>query len=787
MDILLMKLILQIVGATMKASVDEGNIGKEILKVCSNFGLTKGEKLIEKWAKESSSFGLEKMLKKNNISCENDVRCFVGNFLGQIDIETMIAEQGADKDKILSAIVRNFDEELKKDINLFNKLTGKQSEVEALLKEWLERMWDCLDKDKLILSRIAVNNEELKVILYEILDKLNEMQLETVLNTKFVSLVPNRADEYKEAWERPLFLDEPSSAWDEEKTIPVALADLHTIPLFVWKKNKKNSAEIGELLEKIATVEESRERMLVILGQPGSGKSSLLTYFLNEFDGQLGREIVLFRFVDFKVDDWDSVAIEELLQEQCGLDKKSLSGKILIFDGLDEVKVKGERLLEQLYDKFACEKEIKDFSIIVTCRENYINNNSLECSYITLWPLNEEQISQYYEKYCQKKKVTKLNIPLDILLQNKEVFGIPIVLYMTIASNIEVGTESTIVDIYDKIFDVDSDRGLYGVKNYRNEKHRIWIEENRKNIHEISRNIAIWMHQNNEGKEFIPKEQYQKTVEEQNMSVKDMNIGSFFKHWEGVAGTGTVCFVHRSIYQYFVADAIFDKIKDVVKSHTASDIEVFIKEIVPFIQVGVIDPTIGEYLKCKFEKMITSKEVRQDVFSWFEEVLLKAVERGFINLSCEQKISFLEMETKEMKCFVNMIAILQACVDWCKNRYILQDAPKENICLYLKHNGIRRNYKINLARFDLSAADLNEANLKEIDLAGANLEETNLKKADLERAYLEGANLKGANLKGSNLKGADMCRANLEGVNIKGVDMSKAYLAGANFGGTNLD
>lgn len=77
----------------------------------------------------------------------------------------------------------------------------------------------------------------------------------------------------------------------------------------------------------------------------------------------------------------------------------------------------------------------------------------------------------------------------------------------------------------------------------------------------------------------------------------------------------------------------------------------------------------------------------------------------------------------------------------------------------------------NLARLDLSGAnlkgvDLHYADLNDTNLEGTNLEGANLKNAKLDDANLRGANLKGAWLDSANLERADLRDANLEQVHI---------------------
>ncbi len=45
------------------------------------------------------------------------------------------------------------------------------------------------------------------------------------------------------------------------------------------------------------------------------------------------------------------------------------------------------------------------------------------------------------------------------LLENREILGIPLILYMVLALNISIEKEESMVDVYDKIFSLDG--GIY--------------------------------------------------------------------------------------------------------------------------------------------------------------------------------------------------------------------------------------------------------------------------------------------------------------------------------------
>jgi len=98
---------------------------------------------------------------------------------------------------------------------------------------------------------------------------------------------------------------------------------------------------------------------------------------------------------------------------------------------------------------------------------------------------------------------------------------------------------------------------------------------------------------------------------------------------------------------------------------------------------------------------------------------------------------------------------------------------------------------VNLAEADLSnailvGANLTGADLTDADLTGANLTGAYLEDANLTDADLTGANLTGANLTDANLTGANLTDADLHNLNLTGANLFRANLADANLTGANL-
>ena len=211
--------------------------------------------------------------------------------------------------------------------------------------------------------------------------------------------------------------------------------------------------------------------------------------------------------------DWrDKEHLVSSILRELALSYDHLDEKIIILDGFDEIDIKKDRIeiLNHIYEKIVNENSISKISLIITCRENYIENRfNLNCDYIVLQPFDEIQIKSFCKLYqSQSCKGISKDI-IKNLIDKKEIFGIPLILYMILALNISVDKENSIVDVYDKIFSLKN--GIYNRcidGRYFDNAHR--INKMKTQIHQISRDIAIWIFENEPSKAIIPIKDYEK-------------------------------------------------------------------------------------------------------------------------------------------------------------------------------------------------------------------------------------------------------------------------------------
>lgn len=611
---------------------------------------------------------------------------------------------------------------------------------------------------------------------------------ETKHNAMFIK---NRADEYFEKWDKNVFLNDFNEE-DENAGVNIKLKDLYRdecLPHYIWKKNSQSSDKLKNLLKKYV-IDNNDKKMLLILGQAGIGKSTLITWIMANLVEKKD-DILIYQFAnDLGSINWQGENVLNDIFNVIGLEYDEFENKTLILDGFDEIYAGGERerILNKLDQELKRRNILKKFSLIITCRENYIYNlQNIECDYITLQIWDETQISIFSRAYWEKCGNESSEDEIQRILENKEIFGIPLILYMILALDVDIEKAGSKMDIYDQVFSLKRG-GIYD-RCYDTE-HRINSPDIKRHIHRISQKVSFWIFENNDDKADISQEIFKeicdnemnKSEDEGEEIQSDTLIGNFYKlkHCEG-QGTDELQFVHRSIYEYFVAIYFYESI------HSLKSKEEIAGKLGELLKDGHLSEQMLEFIKYKFAsiKRYNLADVTRDIFNM---MLSDGMTYYFIK---EQKKPLLNILNREMNIFANMLEVVHL---W---NHALGEIH-ERIITYLEYNkrselnldGIKLNGKIHLItlwRIYLQGASLDKADLQGVSLIGADLLLAYLGGSHLENACLKGVCLKGANLERADLKNVDLSEADLERAYLVGADLSGAEFINAKFSATILD
>ena len=262
-----------------------------------------------------------------------------------------------------------------------------------------------------------------------------------------------------------------------------------------------------------------------------------------------------------------------------------------------------------------------------------------------------------------------------------------------------------------------------------------WVYSLKEQIHQISRDISLWMFENNPNEASIIQDKYMEIctniAEKSNQNTEnieqDVLIGSYFKlvrHTEGV-DTEKLSFVHRSIYEYFFIEYLCVSMCEAINESQEQLASIFGN----FLKVGKLSETMCEFLRHKVKKCELN-----DKYNIVKETFELMLHNGMVY---HTGINYKRAGKLEGVVFANMLEILHL---WERDSFSFSS----EIVWYLIHNECER--------LNLNKIDLRDKNIKGAYLEGAHLREVDLRGISLERVDLRGADLKGAILDENQVK-----------------------------------
>lgn len=152
--------------------------------------------------------------------------------------------------------------------------------------------------------------------------------------------IKSRTQEYADKWNQNMFLNDFDRR-DENAGVNVKLSEVYLeehLPHYIWGDNKNESSDLKDLLSEYI-YEKNDNKMLLILGQPGIGKSTLITWIAANFSDRFD-DILVYKFAsDLANMDWKNDRIYNRLLDELGFSYDDLKEKTLILDGFDEVSI----------------------------------------------------------------------------------------------------------------------------------------------------------------------------------------------------------------------------------------------------------------------------------------------------------------------------------------------------------------------------------------------------------------------------------------------------------------
>lgn len=644
------------------------------------------------------------------------------------------------------------------------------------------------------------NTEDIKSLVIQIKAMLENLTKHQEQASSTSTNAPKEySNKYKRDWNKPLFLNDERR---NRRACQVCLCQVYIPHRYLFGDEGTPSSDTDyPLLDELA-----KNGGHLVLGDPGIGKSTLITRYLNESEDT--REKRVYRLSEFSLTGAENRPGDVLLQ-QMGLQIEKLENTILFLDGLDECELIPEKRSVFLQNLQRDWDEWEDrFSWVVTCRRHYLSDRDsdllrLHIPYLRLLPLNPTQIEEFLVKYEETSKTSINKAKRAALISKKysgehgSIFGIPLILYMTARmSEIQVTEESTLVSVYDQLFEKLFERA------YDTQKHVLLKDEQRRAIQTMDRHIALWMLLNEPEKAVIPREKYDgiynsiyKTIETPtDGQVERLYLHEFHSYMHHTEGDSERCYIHRTMYEYFVADGF------VAEALKAKNVDELSCVIAWYWHRTIISPTIQEYVT---EKLTRNRD-KLDFTLWEMaglRLLEKGVERCFAPgtesecLRPEPCDTLALDRNRENSVLRNLSLLLQQVQEMTEHPgrvfesfneppNVLVDAIRhcaaDNLglwvcCPYFYLSKIRLS-GVDLSGADFSDADLSDAHLSRAKLTGTDLSHANLNNAKMSNAVLSHAHLSGADLSGADLSNADLSNADLSSATLISTNLSHAKM-----------
>ena len=606
----------------------------------------------------------------------------------------------------------------------------------------------------------------------------------------------------------------------------ISFPDFYIEPTIDAKDELGNYLSVHEYLEKF--VSDDTRHISVICGEPGHGKTSLCQKAMCDFynNGWLSGKVKnVFCFslnpANTKALDNGNLYLYHLLSwgddrqnPEQNVDKKGCNDSLIFFDAFDE-------LLEWCPD-LDLESFIRDniipfqkntgSHIVITSRkmavepgiDRYDFGRRIHVSIHQLQLITRENQLHWIRSYivhCRKylfdsmneyssKQITQeeINQMEEYLKQYEEmtsddsfqqILGIPIIFRMIVMARYLPQRDQFIPQIYDKLFH----RTWLRHKHRKIDKYHSRAEQEKEIRRKLSHHALCIYADNNETAVISEK-------------IESAWLYSFYtshSQEKDIQGTYRIGFLHRSFYQYFLAEEILSWFLEYKSDDTA------LKNKLSYLSIRRLDKTVLDYIKELYELdsvNLNNAEVFDRAHKMLKDTdgIYELLRKNDISeemqennsitsiISSIQKINPIE---RANNIFWNVISICSVCGKPLTRNKINEGALSiYNMDGSVLDGAVFRKIKLYSANF--ARASLIKANFYNADLPRAYFRDAKLKEAIFQKAKLRGASFRfavlckadfrGADLTGADLRGSDFTEADLRGVNLNGVIITGANL-----------
>lgn len=571
----------------------------------------------------------------------------------------------------------------------------------------------------------------------QILNEQTPINVQTPINNIPViegneDCITNDVEIYFDEWNKKLFLHRNMNPG-------IRLCELFIFPRYSYKQEYKDFDDLEKVLDRAVT---QIHKILIIQGHPGIGKSSLVTYIVTHFGTK--EKYICIRFG----------TVEERNVKDAGVFWKclkkifSINKKIVILDGFDENiyindKTKFTVELINLAKEDNC-------TLIILTRANYIEFNKKEyeayfqiADVITLKNFKSDKIDKFQEKYVSK---LMSNVNVQALHDDEEIFGIPIILYMIFAMDVDIKDINSRYELYDRIFSPVNgiyEKCYFNGERYGNILRKLSVDE-KTVLDIIAHSIAYKMYINSESTPRIAREDVDEIISEavenydnlEKEKIKEIYpISNYYNVGEYIE------FIHRSIYEYFAGTFLAQKFWNALDKEDYKELHTSLFYFFNSPNFSVEISEIVIYRLCYYYDM-KGKTLLEKFLDFLENIGINGI------TSLGQNFHIKE----ELFCLKNLIIFADILIteSGLSRLFFSKCVDKEELEIRMKYilkTNIRhlRNMDFSGINFcgdnfeyvDLSGSDLTNCNLEKTNFKGADLREVKVNVLELKKAYLD--------------------------------------------------
>lgn len=572
---------------------------------------------------------------------------------------------------------------------------------------------------------------------------------------------------------------------------------------------KSLNSEIREFMD-------SDKKISIIIGLPGSGKSSLISYLAGKYYSA-GREMIFVTLSKIK----EANSVLEAICIYLGVELDYLEGKTLVLDGFDEIGYINDANSAMINFINKIKNSYNDIKVYVTVRENCIDISDTGgmpyyalCYIMQIVHFDMIQMIDFHNKYTGEQISLER---LELLNGEKEVFGIPLLLYLVYSLEIDISSEHDKYKLYQKIF--SRQNGIYdkcneGNGGYDSVGEKFTVED-KESFHIIAQIIAYKMYVNN-------------TLTVSQTDVEKIIFGGKFTEKSKICylynnfyekSDDKIAFIHKSFYEYFLAEYMGNMFNKFYRKRDS--IKEKCRAVCKRFSYGIIEEEVYKHL---LSKLKCETYIFEDNFSkFFSECVKWAIDYGcrdnlknskgildrqavlmfnLLKFACAvQKVTgkgmCLEYNIKRKNIKRELINIEQQdylephlldgilfeeseqfCSDW------IEFKGKNDIIADIKNKVILGAdlSSVNFTNSNWSGVFLAESKIKNCRFEWMDLRESDYRQCDIVDTQFTNANLVNTNFRSTRFKGV-----NFRGSNLQGVDFSNCNLENVKFDTENID